>query len=118
LHELLSYLNQQGVVTILVVAQHGWIGQMQTPIDVTYLADTVVTLRFYEAFGAVHKAIAVVKKRTGGHEETIRELMIRESGVSVGPALREFRGLLTGTPEELKRKKRSSSRKRLSNERG
>jgi circadian clock protein KaiC len=118
LHELLSYLNQQGVVTILVVAQHGWIGQMQTPVDVTYLADTVLTLRFYEAFGAVHKAIAVVKKRTGAHETTIRELIIDAHGVSVGPPLQQFRGLLTGTPEELKRKKGSSSRQRPSHERG
>ncbi len=118
LHELLSYLNQQGVVTILVVAQHGWIGQMQTPVDITYLADAVVTLRFYEAFGAVHKAIAVVKKRTGSHEGSIREMMIDSNGVSVGPPLTEFRGLLTGTPEVSKSKKRSSKKRHPSYERG
>ncbi len=98
LHELLTYLNQQGVVTMIVVTPHGLLGTMQTPIDVTYLADTVITFRFFEADGAVHKAISVIKKRTGDHERTIRELTIAPSGISVGEPLRGFRGILTGTP--------------------
>ncbi len=101
LHELLTYLNQQGVVTILILAQHGLIGHMQTPVDVTYLADTVMMFRYFEAEGAVHKAISVVKKRTGSHEGTIRELFIKDTGISVGPPLENFRGVLSGTPELL-----------------
>ena len=104
LHELLTYLSQQGVVTILVLAQHGLIGFMQTPVDITYLADTVITFRYFEALGAVHKAISVVKKRTGSHEGTIRELKIGSTGINVGPPLDNFRGVLTGTPELLKGK--------------
>jgi circadian clock protein KaiC len=98
LHELLTYLNQQGVVTILVLSPQGFLGQMQSPIDLTYLADTVLALRFFEAKGAVHKAISVIKKRTGKHETTIRELKIDRSGISVGPPLEKFRGVLTGVP--------------------
>jgi circadian clock protein KaiC len=98
LHELLTYLNQQGVVTMLVVTPQGLLGNMQSPIDVTYLADAVITFRFYEAYGAVHKAVAVIKKRTGDHERTIRELHIEPGAISVGPALTDFRGVLTGTP--------------------
>lgn len=98
LHELITYLNQQGVVTILVLAQHGLVGAMQTPVDITYLADTVVVLRFYEADGAVHRAVSVIKKRTGNHERTIRELEIANGGVTVGPPLGNFCGVLTGTP--------------------
>jgi circadian clock protein KaiC len=112
LHELLTYLNQQGVVTILILAQHGLIGYMQTPVDVTYLADTVVTLRFFEAQGAVHKALSVVKKRTGSHEGTIRELKIADTGVTVGAPLENFRGVLTGTPELLKVKAPPAARRR------
>ena len=98
LHELLTYLNQQGIVTMIVVTPAGLLGSMQTPVDVTYLADTVITFRFFEADGSVHKAISVIKKRTGAHERTIRELTIAASGVEVGPPLRGFRGILTGTP--------------------
>jgi circadian clock protein KaiC len=98
LHELLTYLNQLGIVTMLVITPHGLLGNMQTPIDVTYLADTVVTLRFFEADGAVHKALSVIKKRTGKHENTIRELKISSSGISVGPPLKHLRGVLGGTP--------------------
>ncbi|MBA3544249.1 MAG: AAA family ATPase [Chthoniobacterales bacterium] len=104
LHELVTYLNQQGVVTILVLAQHGMIGSMQTPVDVTYLADTVVMLRYFEAQGAVHKALSVVKKRTGSHERTIRELKISDRGITVGAPLVDFRGVLSGTPELVKAK--------------
>ena len=98
LHELLTYLSQQGVVTMLVITPHGLLGNMQNPIDVTYLADTVVTLRFFEADGAVHKAVSVIKKRIGTHERTIRELSIDVRGIRVGPPLVEFRGVLTGVP--------------------
>jgi len=100
LHELLTYLNQQGVVTILVLSPEGFLGQMKSPIDLTYLADTVLALRFFEAKGAIHKAISVVKKRTGNHEKTIRELTISADGVKVGPPLENFRGVLTGVPIE------------------
>lgn len=99
MHELLSYLKQQGVVTILVLAQHGFMGSnMGTPVDVSYLADTVLMLRFFEAKGAVRRAISVVKKRTGHHENTIREMLMSSSGITVGKPLTEFRGVLTGVP--------------------
>ena len=114
LHELLTYLNQQGVVTMIVVTPHGLLGNMQTPIDVTYLADTVITFRFFEADGAVHKAISVIKKRTGDHERTIRELVISAKGIEVGPPLRGFRGVLTGTPilpDKKPERRRRPSRK-------
>lgn len=98
MHELLTYLSQKGVATLLVVAQHGLVGTMQAPIDVTYLADAVVLFRFFEAAGRVHKALSVVKKRTGSHEDTIRELRITATGIQIGAPLTEFRGVLTGTP--------------------
>jgi circadian clock protein KaiC len=99
LHELLTYLNQQGVVTIMMLAPHGMLGQMRTPFDVTYLADTVVALRYYEAGGGVHKAVSVIKKRTGAHERTIREVIFSEKAIIVGRPLTEFRGIFTGTPQ-------------------
>jgi circadian clock protein KaiC len=99
MHELLTYLNQQGVVTILVMAQHGFLGSgMATPVDVSYLADTVVMLRYFEAYGAVHRALSVVKKRSGVHEHTIRELEISSKGIRVGKPLTDFQGILTGVP--------------------
>jgi circadian clock protein KaiC len=99
MHELLTYLNQQGVVTILVLAQHGFMGaNMGTPVDVSYLADTVLMLRFFEARGAVHRAISVVKKRTGYHENTIREMRMSGGGIAVGEPLKDFQGVLTGVP--------------------
>lgn len=107
LHELLTYLNQQGVVTMLVVTPQGLLGNMQSPIDVTYLADTVITFRFFEAHGAVHRAISVIKKRTGAHEKTIRELTISPEAIEVGPALKDFRGVLTGTPVLPERKQQT-----------
>lgn len=118
LHELVTYLNQQGVVTMIAVAPSGMMGQMTSPIDVTYLADTVVMLRFFEAGGAVHKAISVLKKRTGKHEDTIRELFIEGTGIRVGPALDAFRGVLTGVPvvNEKKQGKRRPARNRRANE--
>ena len=98
LHELLTYLGHQGVVTFLVVAQHGLIGTMQSPVDTSYLADTVVLFRYFEAMGEVRQAISVVKKRSGRHERTIREMKLDAGGVTVGEPLRDFRGILTGTP--------------------
>ena len=99
MHELLTYLNQQGVVTLLVMAQHGFLGSMSSPVDVSYLADTVVLLRYFEAAGAIRRAISVVKKRTGRHEDTIREMRLSASrGVEVGEPLTSFRGVLTGIP--------------------
>ena len=76
MHELLQYLNRQGAATFLTVAQHGLVGDMKTPVDVTYLADTVILLRYFEALGRVRRAISVIKKRTGAHEDTIREFRI------------------------------------------
>lgn len=98
LHELLSYLGHQGVVTIMTLAQHGLIGAMQTPVDVTYLADTVVLLRFFEAGGSVKKAVSVVKKRSGRHEDSIRELTMDHKGVHIGEPLVNFHGVLSGIP--------------------
>jgi circadian clock protein KaiC len=99
MHELLTYLNQQGIVTILIMAQHGFLGSsMATPVDVSYLADTVLMLRYFEADGAVHRALSVVKKRTGAHENTIRELEITSKGIRVGEPLTKFQGVLSGIP--------------------
>lgn len=101
LHELLSYLNQQGVMTVMVLAQHGLVGHMGTPIDVSYLADSVIVLRFFEAVGSVRKAISIIKKRSGPHEGAVRELRMTSGGVEVGPPLTEFQGVLTGVPSYL-----------------
>jgi circadian clock protein KaiC len=99
MHELLSYLGQKGVVTILTIAQHGMLGAtMQTPVDISFLADTVILLRFFEAAGEVRQAISVVKKRRGAHERTLREMQMGPTGISVGSVLREFEGVLTGVP--------------------
>jgi circadian clock protein KaiC len=98
LHELLQYLNRQGAATFLTVAQHGMIGDMKQNIDVTYLADSVIMLRYFEALGRVRRAISVIKKRTGPHEDTIREFRITDRGIQVGPALHEFQGVLRGVP--------------------
>lgn len=98
LHELLQYLNRQGASTILTVAQHGLIGDMKAPIDVTYVADTVILLRYFEALGKVRRAISVVKKRTGPHEHTIREYQIGATGLTLAAPLQEFQGILRGVP--------------------
>lgn len=98
MHELLQYLNRQGVTTFLTVAQHGLVGDMKTPVDVTYLADTVILLRYFEAMGRVRRAISVVKKRTGSHEDTIREFMIGRDGLTLGKPLVGFQGVLRGVP--------------------
>ena len=98
IHELLLYLNRRGTSTFLTVAQHGLVGDMQSPVDVTYLADCVVLLRFFEAAGRVRRAISVVKKRTGAHEDSIRELQISKESLNVGEPLHEFQGILRGVP--------------------
>lgn len=98
MHELLQYLNRQGASTFLTVAQHGLVGDMRTPVDVTYLADTVVLLRYFEAAGCVRRAISVIKKRTGAHENTIREYIIDQRGVTLGKPLTAFQGVLRGVP--------------------
>lgn len=99
LHELLSYLNQSGVLSIMVLAQYGLVGShMQSPLDVSYLADNVLLFRYFEAHGAIRQAISVVKRRSGPHERTIRELVIAENNISVGRPLVEFEGVLSGTP--------------------
>ena len=99
LHELLAYLNQKGVVTILALAQHGLVGSMQAPVDVSYLADTVVILRYFEAMGRIRQSIAVLKKRVGSHERTLRELTFKPGSIQIGEPLEEFQGILTGVPE-------------------
>jgi circadian clock protein KaiC len=97
MHELLSYLNQLGVLTLIVLAQHGLVGRMETPIDLSYLSDAVIMLRYFEASGRVRRALSVVKKRSGTHEDTIREFQLSPQGLRVGLPLTEFSGILTGT---------------------
>lgn len=98
MHELLQYLNRQGASTFLTVAQHGLVGDMKSPVDVTYLADTVVLLRYFEATGRVRRAISVIKKRTSAHEDTIREYRIDARGLTVGEPVMGFQGVLRGVP--------------------
>ena len=98
IHELLQYLNRHGASTFLTVAQHGLVGDMKSPVDVTYLADTVILLRYFEALGKVRRAISVIKKRTGMHEDTIREFRIGNGGLAMGAPLVEFQGVLRGVP--------------------
>jgi circadian clock protein KaiC len=99
MHELLSYLNQQGVATIMTLAQHGVIGStMTSPVDISYLADSVLLFRYFESAGQVKQALSVMKKRTGRHERTIRELSFKDNKIQVGPPLDEFEGVLTGVP--------------------
>jgi len=105
LHELLTYLGQQGIVTFMVVAQHGMLGaHMQTPVDASYLADTVLLLRFFEAQGKVRRALSVLKKRSGAHEHTLREYKLTSNGVWIGEPLSEFHGVLAGVPQILSSK--------------
>ena len=98
LHELLQYMNRQGTSTFITLAQHGMVGEMKQPIDVTYLADTVIMLRYFEALGHVRRAMSVMKKRGGSHEDTIREFKIDSRGISVGERLDNFQGVLRGVP--------------------
>lgn len=101
MHELLTYLNNKGVVSILILAQQGIVGDVSSPIDLSFLSDAVVLIRFFEARGEVRKAISVVKRRTGLHELSIREMRLFPGGMRVGPPLREFQGVLTGIPSYL-----------------
>jgi circadian clock protein KaiC len=99
LHELSSFLNQQGVVTMLILAQHGLVAAAEAPVDLSYLSDMVVHLRFFEAAGEVKQSIAVIKKRSGGHEKTIREFKLESGmGIRLGEPLKHFQGVLTGVP--------------------
>jgi circadian clock protein KaiC len=99
MHELLTYLGEQGVLSLVVIPQHGLFGTgVQTPVDLSYLADTVVLIRYFEHAGRVRKAISAVKTRGGPHEDSIREYRIGANGVSVGESLIQFQGILTGTP--------------------
>jgi circadian clock protein KaiC len=102
LHELLTYLNNRGVLTLLVLAQMGLVGSaMQTPIDVSYLADNIMVFRYFEAAGEVRQAISMMKKRSGGHERSIRELRFASNTITVGPPLSHFQGILSGSPTAL-----------------
>ncbi|MET0125182.1 MAG: ATPase domain-containing protein, partial [Pseudomonas caspiana] len=99
MHELLLYLNRQGAATFMTVAQHGLVGDMRAPVDITYLADTVMLLRYFEAKGEVRRAISIIKKRTGTHESTIREYRISHQGLKIGKPLAAFQGVLSGIPQ-------------------
>ncbi len=104
LHELLTYLARQGVTTLMVVAQHGVVGMnMTSPVDTSYLADSVILFRYFEYAGKVKKAISVMKKRSGAHEESIRELRFDQAGIHLSEPLTQFRGILTGVPQELEK---------------
>jgi circadian clock protein KaiC len=99
MHELLQFLNRRGATTFLTVAQHGLVGDMKAPVDITYLADTVILLRYFEAAGRVRRAISVINKRTSAHEDTIREYRIHAGGITLGEPLTGFQGVLRGVPE-------------------
>ena len=107
LHELLAFLNQQGVITIMVLAQQGLMGNMQATVDLSYLADTVVLLRYFEATGEVKQAVSIIKKRSGNHERTIREIHVTPEGIRVGEPLTGMQGVLMGTPSFLQRSARA-----------
>jgi circadian clock protein KaiC len=98
MHELLSYLAQQGVMTILILAQHGLVGAMDSPLDISYLSDAVIMLRYFEMSGTVRRALSVVKKRSGHHEHTIREFSLSGAGIKLGPPLHDFSGIFSGNP--------------------
>jgi circadian clock protein KaiC len=117
MHELLTYLNQQGVMTLLILAQHGMIGQMGSTVDLTYLSDTILLFRTFEAEGRLRRALSVVKKRTGRHEDTIRELRIDSGGIRVGKPLSDFRGVMTGVPT-IEGRRSSPSPDRSADDRG
>jgi circadian clock protein KaiC len=100
MHEILSYLNQKGVATFIIVAQHGLVGVgMNSPVDVSYLADNVIVMRFFEILGEVKKAISVLKRRSGVHERSIREVSISGAGLEVGEPLNNMQGVFSGIPE-------------------
>jgi circadian clock protein KaiC len=100
LHELTSYLNQQGVITILIMAKHGMVTALEAPVDLSYLCDTVVNMRYFEAAGELKQAISVIKKRSGNHERAIREFSVAVGkGIHIGQPLRNFHGILSGAPK-------------------
>jgi len=99
MHELLTYLGQQGITTIMVLAQHGLVGPMETPLDISYLSDAVIMLRYFEYAGRVRRALSVVKKRSGHHEHTIREFSLSPQGLTLGPPLAAFSGVFSGMPQ-------------------
>jgi circadian clock protein KaiC len=102
LHELLMYLGQQGVTTLMLLTQHGIAGaDLQVPVDTSYLADTVILLRYFEAFGEIRQAISVIKKRTGRHERLLREIRLGKDGLFIGEPLKDFEGILTGAPRYI-----------------
>jgi circadian clock protein KaiC len=98
MHELLNYLNQLGVVTFMVLGQHGLIGEMRTEVDLSYLSDAILLFRFFEAHGQILTAISAVKSRTQAHERTIREFKLGPRGLQVGEALKDFEGVMSGLP--------------------
>jgi circadian clock protein KaiC len=98
MHELLSFLNQQGATTLLILGQHGVIGDIRSDLDLSYLSDAIVLFRFFEARGQLLKAVSVVKSRVSRHELTIREFRLGQGGIEVGPALTDFEGVLSGVP--------------------
>jgi circadian clock protein KaiC len=98
MHELLSYLNQQGVTTLLVLGQHGLLGEVRSDVDLSYLSDNTVLLRFFEANGHLRRAITVVKSRTSSHASTIHELRLGSDGLEIGAPLEGFEGVLSGLP--------------------
>ena len=98
MHELLTYLNQQGIVTLLILGQHGFIGEVRSDIDLSYLSDGILLFRFFEAAGSVRTAISAVKSRTAAHEKTIREIRLTSKGIEVGEALTDFQGVMSGLP--------------------
>ena len=102
LHELIAFLNQKGVLTFLVLTQHGLVGSMHTDLDVSYLSDTVVLLRYFEMEGAIRQVVSVLKQRTGHHERALRELSFSERGIQISQPLSSFRGVLTGIPDLAK----------------
>src|SRR5688572_19133299 len=112
MHELLQFCNRSGATTFLTVAQHGLMGEIRSPIDLTYLADTVILLRYFEAFAEVRRAISVVKKRTSAHEPTIREYRIHSGGITLGEPLTNFHGVLRGVPEIVGGHPKAHGRKR------
>ena len=110
MHELLNYLGQRGIVTLLIGVQQGLLGgNMSTNIDASYLSDNVILLRYFESEGEVQQAISIFKKRGSGHERTIRRMAITQNGIEIGPALRQFRGILTGVPRLIERTPREDS---------
>ncbi len=98
MHELLSYLSQHGVLTLLILGQHGLVGEVRLDVDLSYLSDTIILMRFFEAMGSVRRGLSVVKTRTANHEAFIREFSLGHGGLSIGAVLHDFDGVLSGTP--------------------